>query len=167
MSDAIALEATKTTDLTPEEGKRIVAAAATWLDTKYALMGAASSKGESGRADCSGSTWRIYEEAGFPYRYQATATFLNYVKDSGRFRELKPEEARQDGDVLFWPGHIAISSSFTTADSQWANFTRKSKPQHVTNDMWSATHPGGAPFGPAISAYWFGGRHPRVFRYQK
>ena len=43
---------------------------------KYAGGGAV--KGEKGGADCSGATWKIYKEAGFPYNdYINTVKFVN------------------------------------------------------------------------------------------
>ena len=97
-------------DVTPEQGRAIVAAAAAWQSTPYSSIGPGSEQGKGG--DCSGSTWRIYQVAGLPYPYQQTASFADYVARSHRFRELASGEARQEGDVLYWPNHMAIATRF-------------------------------------------------------
>lgn len=169
MSGATASATTGNKDIMAEEGKKIIAAALRWFGTPYALIGPNSTKGKHGGADCSGSTWHIYEEAGFPYYpYQWTPTFLAYVKESGRFREVDPEKPMQDGDILYWSGHMAIYSTFTGLDAKWAYYSHKdeTKPQSIRNDMWTATNPKGrVPYGPAVIKWW---RHdaPKVFRYQ-
>ena len=151
-------------DITPEQGRAIVAAAKQWEGTPYAAIGPASERGKGG--DCSGTTWRIYQAAGLPYEYNATATFPGYARRSGRFRELGAGEARQEGDVLYWPGHVAIATSFAQ-DRENATTPRvngRGAKWDQVNDMWSATHTGGAPYGPNNSGY-FRNTAPRVFRY--
>jgi len=151
-------------DITPEQGRAVVAAAAAWKGTPYKLIGAASQRGSGG--DCSGSTWLIFQAAGLPYDYQATGTFLDYVSRTGRFREVGAREARQEGDVLYWSGHVAIYSGFA-ADAANATTPRVNKAGAKwtqVNDMWSATRPDGPAYGPNASRY-FRNSPPRVFRY--
>jgi RHS repeat-associated protein len=49
--------------ITPEEGQHIADVAKTWKGTPFSKIG---NKSTRKGADCSGSTWRIYQEAGFP-----------------------------------------------------------------------------------------------------
>jgi len=161
---------TTTADITAEDGAKIVAEAKSWKGTPYVLVGKASNKGAGGSADCSGSTWHIYTEAGFPYDYQPTATFRAYVEKSGRFRELKPDEPRQDGDLLYWSGHMAIYSTFKNGDLSDAitqRVNRNGQNWTQKNDMWTASRPGGAAYGPGAIQYWRPGEQPTVFRYVK
>ena len=141
-------------DITPEQGAAVVAEAQKWLGTAYSTVGAGSQIGSGG--DCRGSTWRIYGAAGLPYTYQYTGSFPDYVASSGRFRELGPQEERQPGDMLFWTGHMAL----------WAPGSDIDPKSRIRNDMWTASHPGGQPYGRAPSAIWFRDA-PRVFRYQR
>ncbi len=63
--------------------------------------------------DCSGITNKSYIEAGFPYPYHRTADFAGYVTASNRFRKIDPEKVPlQAGDLLLWPGHMAIYAPF-------------------------------------------------------
>jgi hypothetical protein len=153
-------------DITAADGLRLTAEAMTWQGTPYALVGAGSIKLTGG--DCSGSTWRIYTVAGFPYDYQMTANFPAYVVRTGRFRELKPKETWQDGDILYWPNHMALYATFTNdpADAFTARVNAQGHKWKQKNDMWTASHPGGVPYGPAELRYWRPDA-PRVFRYVK
>lgn len=144
----------RTKDISPEQGRLITAEAATWAGTPYRLVGPASTKGLGG--DCSGSTWRIYATAGFLFDYVQAIDFPPYAIRSGHFRKLDPGEPRQDGDLLSWQNHMAIFSSFSSSAE---------RPSAI-NDMWTASHRGGAPYGPAPLRYW----HPEMataYRYQK
>ena len=155
-----------TQDISATDGFLITKTAAAWKGTPYSLVGAHSVQGVGG--DCSGSTWLIYAAAGFRYEYQATTTFAAYARKTGRFRELGASERRQDGDILFWPNHMAIYSTFAR-DQADATTARVNKQHHAwtqTNDMWTASHPGGQVFGPAELHFWRPDK-PRVFRYVK
>jgi cell wall-associated NlpC family hydrolase len=68
-------------DISATDGALITTEAASWKGTPYSFVGAGTTKGENGGGDCSGTTWRIYSNAGFKYEYQATATFPQYVMD--------------------------------------------------------------------------------------
>ena len=132
--------------LTPEEGGRIVVVARRWNDTPY-LKGGKSKVG----ADCSGSVWGIYVEAGFPYQYSWTAIFPT----SPRFKP-SPNNIPQVGDVAWWNGHMAIYDPN-------AGMVRR---QLAT--LWSASHAGGPKFGPAVIK-WFNDDYGPVkwYRYDK
>lgn len=86
--------------ITNVEGKRIVAEARNWVDTKYVYGGITKSG-----ADCSGSTWAIYAGAGFPYdaKYRPSSQLAHNPKF-----KLVPNSIPQEGDVAWWPGHVAI-----------------------------------------------------------
>lgn len=129
--------------ITEAEGQRIVSIAKTWDATPYALAGQNSVKGQKG--DCSGSSNKIYVEAGFPYPYQTSKTIVPYIEASHRFRKIAgtPEDPPQPGDLIIWPGgHIAIYAIFAEDDKNSLNKFKKK------NNMWSAHYPG----GPAYSA---------------
>jgi hypothetical protein len=153
-------------DLSPADGQALTAEAATWEGTPYSLLGAGSVKGVGG--DCSGSTWLIYKAAGFPYEYQQAAGFAAYALRTGLFRELAGGDARQDGDILSWPNHMAIVSTFVAdpAHATTARTNRAGHPWTQKNDMWTASHPGGPAYACAELRFWRNDP-PRVFRYQK
>jgi cell wall-associated NlpC family hydrolase len=132
--------------MTPEEGGRIVTVAKRWKDTPYLKEG----KSRAG-ADCSGSVWAIYAEAGFPYQYCWTAIFPT----SPRFKP-SPQNIPQVGDVAWWNGHMAIyDPNAGVVDKQVAK-------------LWSASHPGGRDFGPT-PIEWFTKKYGPVtwYRYDK
>lgn len=97
--------------LSEADGWKIIEATATWEGTPYQSVGARSVKAAGG--DCSGITNKSYIEAGFPYPYHRTADFAGYVTASNRFRKIDPEKTPlQAGDLLLWPGHMAIYAPF-------------------------------------------------------
>lgn len=159
-------------DIPLEEARLIVAEAATWKGTPYALVGDGSVKGVGG--DCSGTTQKIYNAAKCPYRYQTSHDFPAYARKSGVFRELRAGEAKQDGDILSWASHMAIYCSFAV-DPDNAT-TERTNAQSDTwtqnNDMWTASHPPRnpddepPPYAPAEMRWWKLGT-PRIFRYLK
>ena len=101
--------------ITEEDGWKIVKAAKEWEGTPYKLVGANSTKLVGG--DCSGTTNKSFIEAGFPYPYQSTANFASYVRLSFRFRKIDPvKQTLQAGDILLWPGHMAIYAPFPEGD---------------------------------------------------
>ncbi len=151
-------------DISAAQGTLITAEAATWSGTKYVSIGEASSKGVGG--DCSGSTFRIYAAAGFPYDYRRTEDFPAYALKSGHFRELAAGDKPQDGDVLSWHGHMSIYSTFSTASEAASATTKDRRGAAQFNDMWTAFHPGGPVYGPAKASY-FRPDPPHIFRYQR
>ena len=52
-------------DIPVLKGQGITAEAASWNGTPYSLLGMNSAKGTGG--DCSGTTFKIFKAAGFPY----------------------------------------------------------------------------------------------------
>ena len=132
--------------VTPEEGERIIAVAKRWKDTSY-LKGGKSRAG----ADCSGSVWGIYAEAGFHYEYCWTAIFPT----SPRFKP-SPNNMPQVGDIAWWDGHMAIY------DPNAGMVFRE------VAHLWSASHPGGRKFGPA-AIQWYSKKYGPVkwYRYDK
>lgn len=139
--------------ITAAEGQGIADKAKGWTDTpygtgKYAGGNAVKDKG----ADCSGSVWSIYKEAGLSYGdYTNTSGFTNLVGTDSNFVKgkhyFKKVAAPQVGDVGVWSngksgsdarGHIAIYDA-------GAGKTQKKQ----DGNLWSATRPGGSEFGPA------------------
>jgi hypothetical protein len=150
--------------ITAAEGVRIVAAAAQWAGTRYALIGERSERGVAG--DCSGSTHKIYLAAGFPYVYQMSSTFVGYATTTHRFVEITGDGKKQPGDVLWWPGHVAVYAEFSETDPnretshQGGHGTYK-----TTNNMWTAHTSGHEDYGPFDYRKFRPGQTPRVFRY--
>jgi hypothetical protein len=154
-------------DISANQGAKITAEARTWKGTPYKSIGQASEKGVGG--DCSGITWSSYRAAGFAYKYKETALFLDYVKRTNQFREVAPNEKKQEGDILYWPNHMAIYSTFANdpADATTLRHNAMKQPWTQKNDMWTATNPNGPAFEPAAMFWFKHGEPPRVFRYQR
>ena len=154
-------------DISLAQGQMITAEAATWEGTAYAMMGARSAKGVTG--DCSGTTWLIYKQAGFDFDYTTAAGFPAYAISSGHFRKLGAGEAKRDGDILSWSGHMAIYCTFG-ADRAHATTQRPGrnggKAWTQENDMWTASRTGGPAYAPFAVKYWQT-QPTAVFRYQK
>lgn len=151
--------------ISPTEGQRIARAAKSWEDTpygtgKYAGGGAVKKEG----ADCSGATWKIYKEAGFPYGgYFNTVRFVNLIATDSHFivawlKDLVGSEANfvkgthffkkvsqpQVGDIGWWKGHMAIydNTAGTTGEGLQGN-------------IWSARDSTAKyKFGPAHTKFW-------------
>lgn len=122
--------------ITEADGWKVVAAAQTWEGTPYSLVGAASVKGVGG--DCSGTTNKSYVEAGFPYPFQTSGNFANYARSSNRFRKIDPaSQPLQAGDVLLWPGHMAIYAPFPEGDPRRDTGVVK-RGKKMANDMYTA-----------------------------
>ncbi len=131
--------------ITPEDGQGIVNTARGWNGTPYDTGG----KTKQG-ADCSGSVWGIYNEAGFPYDYLNSPTF----PQSPRFKPA-PGNIPQPGDVGLFQGHMVIYDPNAGKDCSCKG----------NRDAWSASRPGGRPFGPANSG-WYNGP-VQWYRYDK
>jgi outer membrane protein OmpA-like peptidoglycan-associated protein len=119
--------------LGPDEGAKIIAAAKNWIGTPY-ITGGTKKEG----ADCSGSVFGIYNEAGFPFQRVSSKEFPTLIN----FKPA-PKNIPQIGDVGYWPGHLMIydAEAGTT-------------PKHEKANGWSATHPGGSSFNVA-RLQWF------------
>jgi cell wall-associated NlpC family hydrolase len=130
--------------ITEAEGWKIVKAAEGWEGTPYSMVGANSVKGVGG--DCSGSTNKIFVEAGFPCKYQTSRSITDYILATHRFRQVAgtEQDPLQAGDMIVWPGgHIAVHVPFAAGDPHEKNkYGQK-------NDMWSAYYPGGPTYGAA------------------
>lgn len=78
--------------VTASEGQKIVQVAKSWVGTPYASIGSIYSGGKSVKklgADCSGSVWSIYKEAGFPFgrhgHYFNSVAFVDLVASDPHF----------------------------------------------------------------------------------
>ena len=149
--------------ITELEGKKILNIAATWIGTPYELVGQKSERGK--RGDCSGSTNKIYNEAGFPYPYQMSSTFEDYAIKTNRFREINPEKTPlQSGDVLLWPGHMAIYAKFG-GDEPMRNTGLQKSGKKMENDMFTAFNQRtGAPYAPYNTKVFRPDKY-KIFRY--
>jgi len=177
MTEAILIDKSETSDtantlgkdcvvgrfVTEDEGWKIVAIAATWEGTAYSLIGGASSKGVAG--DCSGTTNKIYIEAGFPYPYQSTASFVAFANKTSRFRKIDLSKNKpQAGDILLWSGHMAIYAPFPEGHAKRDTGVIK-KGQKKFNDMYTAFNERrGTPYGP-YNIETFRGDAYTVYRY--
>jgi hypothetical protein len=96
-------------EATPEDGQRVVDTAKNWLGTRYALVGDQSLEGRGG--DCTGSVWKIYQEAGLPYPYAYAGSdssgFFQRAMNTDDFPFVKVATP-QPGDVVYWPGHAML-----------------------------------------------------------
>ena len=70
--------------------------------------------------------------------------------------------------MLWWPDHMAIYSSFASdkENATTPRVNRQGQAWTQVNDMWTASHAGGNPYGPA-QMHWFKPGPPVVYRYQK
>ncbi len=137
-----------------EEGLIIVSTAETWAGTPYEVIGAASRKNIKG--DCSGSTYYIYKEAGFPYgAYKNTGSFHSYVnnKNESHFIKIDTVNEAQPGDILWWEGHMAIfaGEKDENGNNMWTAFNTRTK----------------KPYGKSNYNFWRKGKLPEVYRYLK
>jgi RHS repeat-associated protein len=105
-------------------------------DTARSWTGTPYDRGGSTRqgADCSGAVCGIYREAGFDLGRITTETLPN-----SPYFTPSPGNIPQVGDVGLLNGHMFIYDPNAGDD----------------RDLWSASHPGGRPFGPA-STDWDG-----------
>jgi hypothetical protein len=125
-------------DLTFAQQLALADAAIDWWNSQVPYAYGGSSK--SG-ADCSGSISSIFAQAGIDIGRMASSQFAN----SPLFEPA--ELPLQFGDVGVYPGHVVLyGGSFGGGQ-----------------DVFSARHTGGKPFGPASSA-WFG--TPTWYRYK-
>lgn len=130
------------TFISASDGKKIVQEASKWEDTKY-VWGGATTNG----ADCSGSTWAIYRNAGFPYdvKYRSSSQFAH----NPNFKMI-PNTVPQAGDVAWWSGHVAI----------WAG----------DGDIWTAHNSGGHAYSKVPLSTWVKSRkgvQPKWYRFCK
>ncbi len=127
--------------ISADEGQKIVDESRNWKGVEYVLGG----KTKDG-ADCSGSTWSIYQNAGFGYKYSSTATFSGNPK----FKPV-PDNIPQVGDVGLYPGHVLI---FDPNAGKGKN-------------VWTAYQPGGKPYGASNTKYWESKGNVQWYRYDK
>jgi hypothetical protein len=144
----------KRSDLSPEDGARIAGKAEAWAGTMYApsnTLYAGPNAKQGTAADCSGSVWAIYGQAGLPYKYESSAAFASAAASLAiPFRQLDPSEAPQPGDVVVYAsGHMSTVASIDSATGETM--------------VWSA-HRAGFRFG-LFSVDYFQGAQTR-FRYQ-
>jgi cell wall-associated NlpC family hydrolase len=116
----------------------VITAAQAWAQAQVPYKYGGKTK--SG-ADCSGAVSGIFNQAGVFSNYYSSQQYAQYPFVPATF-PLQP------GDVGVYPGHVDIYGGSNTGVSG--------------DDVWSATHTGGNPFGPANSS-WFG--KPAWYRY--
>lgn len=126
-------------DLTPAQQVMVRDAALDWAYAKVPYVYGGESKDG---ADCSGSIFGIYQQAGINIGRMSSRQFEN----SKLFKLAEGE--RQIGDIAIFPGHISIYAGATGVSGR---------------DIFSAFRTGGPVFGPANSS-WFGS--PIWYRYK-
>jgi len=120
------------------QGRQIVRTASAWADTPY-VFGGITKTG----ADCSGTTYQIFKEAGFPYdrSYRPSSQFSKNPK----FKQVSVTSI-QEGDVVWWSGHVAIYAG--------------------NGEIWTATHSGGPGYRKDSLKSWEARRgQPKWYRY--
>jgi cell wall-associated NlpC family hydrolase len=170
----MAVASTKETGrfLTMAEGMRIVAAAKMWAGTPYGKKGgpyAGANPVKKKGADCSGSTWKIYQEAGFSYGdYTSAAGFKTIVGTDKHFvpgeHFFKQVSVPQTGDIGWWSGHMVIYDPSIAQDST----LRGLQQNPGTKSVWSASSEKSTRnYGPAWSHWYSEGKPPIWYRYYK
>jgi len=105
--------------ISAQKAQKIIDAAFGWANPKrtpyadstspYCGRGAVKGIG----ADCCGSVWAIYAEAGFEYSYgnarkEGEESFVEKAVNTGFFKEVEEGASLQAGDVGLWDGHMVI-----------------------------------------------------------
>ena len=135
--------------ISPAEGELIVRVASDYEGVPYYDGGGPRSTRQ--KADCSGAVWLIYNEAGFPTNYNATAAFPKNPK----FKPA-PNNTPQAGDVGWWNGHVLIYDAHAG----------KTKTGQIAN-AWSARN-NKHPFGRVPTSWWSDVKGPvKWYRYDK
>jgi cell wall-associated NlpC family hydrolase len=137
-------------DISARDKEKVLEAADDWLGTPYAprntlLAGGQAKKKEGG--DCSGSTNRIFDEAGLGYKYTESTKFSEAVKNGKiPFRKVEADEIQPTDVVVFeGVGHMAIYAG--------------------NGNVYSARRTGDNPYG-VYPMQWFGANRS-YYRYQK
>jgi hypothetical protein len=129
-------------ELSSEERQQLSEAARDWGDSSVPyLIGGKTKKG----ADCSGSVWGVYNQAGFPFNYSNSV----YFPTNPRFVPVPPNTQPGPMDVGLYPGHMVI-------------YDPNAGPNR---NVWSASHPGGRVFGPGNSSWYLNLGPVQWFRY--
>ena len=141
--------------ITVAEGQSIVMKAKLWKGTPYGTgIYAGGNPVKASGADCSGSVWKIYQEAGFSYgSYTNTAGFMNLAGDDTNFIQgkhfFKLVSLPQVGDVGWWHngkgGHMAIYDP---------NSGMCGQENKTAGNVWSASNARGPAFGAAHSSWY-------------
>jgi cell wall-associated NlpC family hydrolase len=127
-------------DLTPAQQAAVIAAAQDWTNALVPYRWGGNTKAG---ADCSGSVSGIYNQAGIDIGRLTSQQFAD-----SPFAPVPDGSDLQPGDVGIYPGHVVIYGGSTTGIAG--------------DNVWSASHSGGNPFGPANSS-WYG--TPVWYRY--
>jgi NlpC/P60 family len=128
-------------DLSAGQQAAVVAAAQAWSQANVPYLWGGSTRAG---ADCSGSISGIYNEAGIDIGRLTSQGFTQ-----SPFSLVPAGQDLQPGDVGVYPGHVVV---YGGADNTGVS----------GRDVWSASHTGGNPFGPASSS-WYGS--PTWYRY--
>lgn len=133
-------------EMTDPERTSVLNTAPQMAGTPYAPKTGPNAGGNAqpGRgADCTGSIWWIFSKAGFPYPYVNTTAFPT----SPRWKPRAAGDNPKPGDVGIYPsGHAVLYDP--NAVERCGACSKQTSVNPKSND-WSASQPGGRPFGPA------------------
>lgn len=97
-------------------------------------------------ADCCGSIWAIYDEAGFGYPYGNARkggkdSFVEEAVNTGYFKKVEEGTSLQVGDVGLWNGHMVIYAGKDKDGNIWVYSATKNNKYLLCPLSWFTDDP--------------------------